>query len=86
MVDASTCWFKLLVQVVWCRLISTGCYRLLVRVDSDRYTYNDNNKYNNFFFISISGSDRLSLHLYFRDEVWGKERGPYPSSGWSWRT
>jgi hypothetical protein len=29
-----TCWFRLLVQVVWCRLICTGCYRLLVQVDS----------------------------------------------------
>jgi hypothetical protein len=27
-----TCWFRLLVQVVWCRLIGTGCYRLLVQV------------------------------------------------------
>ena len=26
----------LLVQVVWCRLIGTGCYRLLVQVDNDR--------------------------------------------------
>jgi hypothetical protein len=33
-----TCWFRLLVQVVWCRLIGTGCYRLLVQVDSDRLT------------------------------------------------
>jgi hypothetical protein len=24
--------------VVWCRLIGTGCYRLLVQVDSDRLT------------------------------------------------
>jgi hypothetical protein len=31
-----TCWFRLLVQVVWCRLIGTGCYKLLVHVDSDR--------------------------------------------------
>jgi hypothetical protein len=31
-----TCWFRLLVQVVWCRLIGTGRYRLLVWVDSDR--------------------------------------------------
>jgi hypothetical protein len=31
-----TCWFMLLVQVVWCRLIGTGCYKLLVQVDSDR--------------------------------------------------
>jgi hypothetical protein len=29
-----TCWFKLLVQVVCCRLICTGCYKLLVQVDS----------------------------------------------------
>jgi hypothetical protein len=29
-------WF--MVQVVWCRLIGTGCYRLLVQVDSDRLT------------------------------------------------
>jgi hypothetical protein len=29
-----TCWFRLLVQVVWCRLIGTCCYRLLVQVDS----------------------------------------------------
>jgi hypothetical protein len=33
-----TCWFGLLVQVVWCRLIGTGCYRLLVHVDIDRLT------------------------------------------------
>jgi hypothetical protein len=33
-----TCWFKLLVQVVWSRLIDTGCYRLLVQVDSERLT------------------------------------------------
>jgi hypothetical protein len=31
-----TCGFRLLVQVVWCRLIGTDCYRLLVQVDSDR--------------------------------------------------
>jgi hypothetical protein len=29
-----TCWFRLLVQVVWCSLIGIGCYRLLVHVDS----------------------------------------------------
>jgi hypothetical protein len=33
-----TCWFKLLVQVVWWRLIGIGCYRLLVQVDGDRLT------------------------------------------------
>jgi hypothetical protein len=33
-----TCWFSLLVQVVWCKLIGTGCYRLLVQVDSDKLT------------------------------------------------
>jgi hypothetical protein len=31
-----TCWLRLLVQVVWCRLIGIGCYRLLVQVDSGR--------------------------------------------------
>jgi hypothetical protein len=31
-------WFRLVVQVVWCRFIGTGCYRLLVQVDSDRLT------------------------------------------------
>jgi hypothetical protein len=31
-----TCGFRLLVQVVFCRLICTGCYILLVQVDSDR--------------------------------------------------
>ena len=51
MVHVGTCyWYKLfigywyrlitscLVQVVWCRLIGTGCYKLLVQVDSDRLT------------------------------------------------
>ena len=33
-----TSWFSLLVHVVWCRLIGTSCYRLLVQVDSDRLT------------------------------------------------
>jgi hypothetical protein len=32
------CWFRLLVQVVSCRLIGTCCYRLLVHVDNDRLT------------------------------------------------
>ena len=31
-----TCWFRLLVQVIWCRLIGTICYRLLVQVVNDR--------------------------------------------------
>jgi hypothetical protein len=35
---------------------------------------------------NISGSDRLSLHLYFRVVGWGKERGLYPPSGWCRRT
>ena len=29
---------QVLVQVVWCRLIGTSCYRLLVQVDSERLT------------------------------------------------
>ena len=32
-----TCRFRLLVQVVWCRLIRIGCYWLLVQVDNDRF-------------------------------------------------
>ena len=33
-----TCWFRLLVQVVWYRFIGTCCYRLLVEVASDKLT------------------------------------------------
>jgi hypothetical protein len=29
-----TCWFRLLVQIFWFRLIGTGCCRLLVQVDN----------------------------------------------------
>jgi hypothetical protein len=27
----------------------------------------------------------IGIHLYFNVRRWGKERGLYPSSGWSWR-
>jgi hypothetical protein len=27
----------------------------------------------------------VGLHLYFRVEGWGKERGLYPPFGWIWR-
>jgi hypothetical protein len=33
-----TRWFRLLIHVVWSKLIGTGCYRLLVQVNSDRLT------------------------------------------------
>jgi len=29
---------------------------------------------------------KVGIHLYFRTEGWGKERGSYPPSGWCERT
>jgi len=47
-----------------------------------------NEKYNDNFIISDSDrliiSDGLSLHLYFREEGRGKERGLKPTSSWCW--
>jgi hypothetical protein len=61
-----TCWFRLLVQVVWCRLIGTGCYRLLVEVDSNRLKV--------AMVDSVTVTDIYIWHLYFRVVGRGKDR------------
>jgi hypothetical protein len=93
------CWYRLLVQVVTgcccyrlfgcCRLIGTGCYRLLVQVDSDRLTV--------AVFDSVTGC--LHLAFIFQGGWMGQGKGVVASfrlvsrirelelpSGWSLRT
>jgi hypothetical protein len=48
---------------------------------SDRLIINESDR----LIISDGFSDRLSLHLYFREVERGKERGLDPPSSWSWR-
>ena len=81
-----TCWFRLLVQVVWCRLIGIGCYRLLVQVDSGSGWFSDNDRLYAFGIYILGQLDGARTdgcsHLLV---VVGEPRGLYPHFGWSQR-
>ena len=94
-----TCWFRLLVQVVWCKLIGTGCYRLLVQVDSGSGWFSDSDRLSTFD-IYISGwldgartggcilllviSKELGIWSFPQVVAW-ETRGLEPPSSWRWR-
>jgi hypothetical protein len=62
--------------------------RLIIN-DNDRLIINDNEMLiiddSDRLIISHNINDRLSLHLYFKEEGRDKERGLYPPLGWRWR-
>ena len=81
-----TCWFMLLVQVLWCRLIGTGCYRLLVHVDSGSGWFSDSDMLSTFGIYILGRLDGARTcgcsHLPF---VVREHRGLYPPSDCSHR-
>jgi hypothetical protein len=59
-----TCWFRLLVHDIWCRLIGTGCYRLLIQADSNKLTVE--------MVDSVTVTGCLHLAFIFQDSWTGQ--------------